>query len=66
MTGFVPSRRKSSIEAAKLAGLLLMGIWTMSHVGRAEEKPLLRHYETVGDAIPESLTGLKGDPTIGR
>jgi sulfur-oxidizing protein SoxX len=40
-----------------------MGIWTMSHAGWAEEKPLLRHYEIVGDAIPESLTGLKGDPT---
>ena len=66
MTGFVPLRRKSSVDAAKLAGLLLMGIWTMSHAGWAEEKPLLRHYEIVGDAIPESLTGLKGDPTIGR
>ena len=66
MIGSVLLRWKSSVDAVQLVGWLLMGIWTMSHAGWAEEMPLLRHYEIVGDAIPESLTGLKGDPTIGR
>jgi sulfur-oxidizing protein SoxX len=57
--------QKYSVDAAKLIGLLLAGIWTM-HAVRAAEQPLLRHYEVVGDAIPDSLSGSKGDPSVGR
>ena len=32
----------------------------------AEEHMPLRHYEVVGDAIPDSLTGSTGDPAAGR
>jgi sulfur-oxidizing protein SoxX len=59
-------RQKSLVDAAKLAGLLLMGIWTMPEAVWAEEQPRLRYYEIVGDAIPDSLTGSKGNPTTGR
>jgi sulfur-oxidizing protein SoxX len=55
--------RKSSVDA-KVIGLLLAGIWTMPVW--AAEQPLLRRYEVVGDAIPDSLTGSKGDPSVGR
>jgi sulfur-oxidizing protein SoxX len=58
--------QKSSVDAAKLIGLLLAGIWTMPDAVWAAEQPFLRHYEIVGDAIPDSLTGSKGDPTVGR
>jgi L-cysteine S-thiosulfotransferase len=58
--------QKSSVDAAKLIGLLLAGISTMLDAVWAAEQPLLRHYEVVGDAIPDSLTGSKGDPTVGR
>jgi L-cysteine S-thiosulfotransferase len=57
--------RKSSVDA-KVIGLLLAGIWTMPDAVWAAEQPLLRRYEVVGDAIPDSLTGSKGDPTVGR
>ena len=55
--------RKSSVDA-KVIGWLLAAIWTMPVW--AAEQPLLRRYEVVGDAIPDSLTGSKGDPTVGR
>jgi sulfur-oxidizing protein SoxX len=66
MTGFVPLRRKSTVDAAKLVGLLLMGMWMIPCDGWAEEQLLLRPYEIVGDAIPDSLTGSQGDPNVGR
>jgi hypothetical protein len=62
MTGFVPLRRKSTVDAAKLVGLLLMGMWMIPCDGWAEEQLLLRPYEIVGDAIPDSLTGSQGGP----
>jgi L-cysteine S-thiosulfotransferase len=65
MTGSVLLRRKFSVDAAKLIALL-MGIWTMPDAIWAEEQAPLREYEIVGDAIPESLTGSRGDPTVGR
>ena len=34
--------------------------------GGVHAEAALRPYTVVGDAIPESLTGLKGDPTRGR
>jgi L-cysteine S-thiosulfotransferase len=66
MIGSVRLRQKSSGDAAKFVGLLLMTTWTMPDAVRAAEQPYLRHYEIVGDVIPESLTGSKGDPTAGR
>jgi len=66
MTGSVQLRQKCLVDAPKLVGLLLMGFWTMPDAVRAEEQPPLRHYEIVGDAIPDSLTGSRGDPTVGR
>jgi sulfur-oxidizing protein SoxX len=66
MIGSALLRQKSSGDAAKLVGLLLMGIWTMPDAAWAEEQPDLRHYEIVGDAIPDSLTASKGDPAAGR
>jgi sulfur-oxidizing protein SoxX len=66
MIGSGRSLRKSSVDAAKLISLLLAGIWaTPAAVWAAEQRPL-RHYEIVGDAIPDSLTGSKGDPAAGR
>jgi L-cysteine S-thiosulfotransferase len=50
----------------KLIGMLLAGIWTMPLAASAAEQLLRHHYEIVGDAIPDSLTGSKGDPTVGR
>jgi sulfur-oxidizing protein SoxX len=58
--------QKFSVDAAKLIGLLLAGIWMMPDAVWAAEQPLLRRYEIVGDAIPDSLTGSKGDPIVGR
>ena len=52
------------VDAAKLVGLLLMGIWTMPEAVWAEEQPRLRYYEIVGDAIPDSLTGQRGTPRL--
>jgi sulfur-oxidizing protein SoxX len=66
MIGFGRLLQKCSGDPAKLIGLLLVGIWTMHHAASAAEQPLLRHYEVIGDAIPDSLTGSKGDPTVGR
>ena len=66
MIGFGRLLQKCSVDPAKLIGLLLAGIWTMPHAASAADQPLLRHYEVIGDAIPDSLTGSKGDPTVGR
>ena len=59
-------RQRSSVDLAKLLGLLVIGIWMMLGALRAEEQPTLLHYEIVGDAIPDSLTATKGDPAVGR
>jgi len=66
MIGSVLLRQKFLVDAAKLAGFLLMGIWTNPEAVWAQEQPHLRHYEIVGDAISDPLTGSKGNPTAGR
>jgi L-cysteine S-thiosulfotransferase len=43
-----------------------MGLSTTPNTVWSEEQPPLRRYEIVGDAIPASLTGSKGDPAAGR
>jgi L-cysteine S-thiosulfotransferase len=53
------------VDLTKLPGLLVIGI-CMLGASRAEEQPTLLHFEIVGDAIPDSLTGTKGDPAVGR
>jgi L-cysteine S-thiosulfotransferase len=55
------SRVKSSAERLALAGAVILGAVTIS---AAQE--LLRPYRIVGDAIPESLTGTRGDPARGQ
>jgi len=61
MPGSAPSHpRPSANAAALLAALLLTGAAVLP--ARAE----LVHYTIVGDAIPDSLTGAKGDAARGR
>jgi len=61
MPGSAPSRpRRSADAAAVLAALLVTGAAALP--ARAE----LVHYTVVGNAIPDSLTGAKGDPARGR
>ena len=63
--GLRPLRRKSlardgfRISAVVLAGVLL----ALAGGARAQE---LRSYQVVGDAIPQSLTGIAGDAARGR
>ncbi|MGH6769351.1 MAG: sulfur oxidation c-type cytochrome SoxX [Xanthobacteraceae bacterium] len=45
------------------AGALALAV---SCAGSAGAQPALLPYEVVGDAIPRSLTGAKGDPARGR
>lgn len=61
--GSRPSPVKSTADqfSVMVAALALLAV-IPSHV-RAQ---VLRPYEIVGDAIPESLTGVKGDPARGR
>src|SRR5262249_23482307 len=56
------SRAKCSAERALVALLVLVGCG--ENLARAQE-PLVA-YKIVGDAIPASLTGSKGDATRGR
>jgi L-cysteine S-thiosulfotransferase len=51
-----------------LAAALVLGTTSFVDRGRAEEaaQGKLRPYTIVGDAIPEPLTGAKGDPERGR
>jgi L-cysteine S-thiosulfotransferase len=61
MPGSAPSRpRRSASAAAVVAALMLTG--AVVTPARAE----LVHYTIAGDAIPDSLTGAKGDATRGR
>lgn len=48
--------------SAALAGVLAALTWCLPASAQAE----LRTYTVVGDAIPASLTGRKGDPVRGR
>ncbi len=73
MAGSTPSPRKSSAERfrhAALAAALAAGTASFVDCGRAQEgaqaQGKLRRYAVVADAIPESLTGAKGDPERGR
>ncbi len=45
-----------------MAAILALAMVPLEH-GRAQE---LRSYRIVGDAIPEPLTGVRGDPARGR
>jgi L-cysteine S-thiosulfotransferase len=58
MTGFAPSRPRFLASAAVALALLAVPAGPT----RAE----LVHYTIVGDTIPASLTGTKGDPVRGR
>jgi sulfur-oxidizing protein SoxX len=56
MPGFAPSRPRFLASAAAVLALL----------ATAPSRADLVHYTIVGDAIPASLTGTKGDPARGR
>lgn len=56
------SRRRSSANA--LAGAAAFA-WAALALGAAQAQAL-RPFTVVGDAIPEPLTGARGDPTRGR
>ena len=67
MAGSRRSRRKSSAErygAVVRATAIAATIAGFTDGARAQER--LRPYAVVGDAIPGSLTGTKGDPERGR
>ncbi len=57
MPGFAPSRPRFLASAAAALALL---------AAAASSRADLVHYTIVGDAIPASLTGSKGDPARGR
>src|SRR5580698_4028456 len=61
MPGSAPIRPRFSVRAFALAGMFALGA-AATAPARAE----LVHYTIVGDAIPQSLTGAKGDPAHGR
>ena len=55
---------KSSADARAAAALALAGAIGLAPAATASQA--LRPYEIVGDAIPDSLTGVPGDPARGR
>jgi len=57
MIGFAPSRLRFLASAAAALAVLSAA---------AQSRADLVHYAIVGDAIPVSLTGTKGDPARGR
>ena len=63
--GFRPSRRKSLAKrTCRIAGpILASALFALPGFATAQE---LRSYAVVGDAIPQSLTGMGGDATRGR
>jgi sulfur-oxidizing protein SoxX len=66
MAGSRQLRRKYSADAriGLIAGLVA-GV-ALAESASAQETPRLRPYVVVGDAIPASLTGERGDPGRGR
>ena len=63
MAGSAPSPQKCLAERRGALGLLLAALVAVVPVAARAE---LRGYTVVGDAIPKSLTGTKGDPAKGR
>jgi L-cysteine S-thiosulfotransferase len=59
MPGFAVSRPRFSVSA----GLAALALWAVPAAPTPGE---LAHYTIVGDAIPASLTGAKGDSAQGR
>src|SRR4051794_5051752 len=65
MAGSRPSQRKCSGKPhLTLAGALIGVLISLPHAVHSEGA--LRPYPVIGDAIPESLTGSKGDAARGR
>src|SRR5512134_3550102 len=62
MVGSAPSPQKCLAERGAVMAVLLAALVATPVAARAE----LRGYAVVGDAIPKSLTGAKGDPAKGR
>jgi sulfur-oxidizing protein SoxX len=59
--GSRPSPVKSTADALSAVALAFLAIGPSQVVAQ-----VLRPYEVVGDAIPKSLTGVRGDPARGR
>lgn len=64
MPGSAPRPPKFSARLA--GGLAALALGTALAVAAAPAHAALVHYAIVGDAIPASLTGTKGDPARGR
>jgi sulfur-oxidizing protein SoxX len=60
--GFKPSRPKSLGSLLQAATVLVLAAAVFGEVRAQEPRP----FAIVGDAIPEPLTGTKGDPARGR
>jgi L-cysteine S-thiosulfotransferase len=65
MPGSAPIRDKFSVSAATLALFALAPGLVLTRAAAAPQTALVP-YVIVGDAIPASLTGAKGDPVRGR
>jgi L-cysteine S-thiosulfotransferase len=66
MAGSKPSPKKSLAEGARLLRLGVAACAVTFFVGAAAADEALRSFAVVGDAIPDSLTGEKGNPERGR
>src|SRR5271167_3619105 len=62
--GSVQLLQRSLVDLTKLPGLLVIGICMMLATPCGPKNSRLS--SIVGDAIPDSLTGTKGDPAVGR
>jgi len=61
--GFKPSPAKSSVDAGSVLAAAVTFLAAVAGPAWAQD---LRRFEIVGDAIPEPLTGVRGDPARGR
>lgn len=65
MPGFAPTRGRFSASAAAVASLGA-AVCLALRPAAGTQAPALVPYIVVGDSIPASLTGIKGDPSRGR
>jgi sulfur-oxidizing protein SoxX len=67
MAGSKPSPKKYSADGLRRVALAMAAAGTIAvHAEASHAQAGLRPYIVAGDAIPESLTGAKGDPERGR
>jgi len=66
MPGSAPIRPRFSASALSLAALVAVARLGLPAAAGEPGRPPLVPYVIVGDSIPQSLTGVKGDPARGR